>query len=111
MNTRLEISSRLLGFVLLSNPIIAPRGAVDRALVLADDLIVAEEATRKVEPTSENAGYDVYTAHSFLVNDLTILREHVNAMIDGTEGRVAQLNTIMRSLDIVLAKNNARRKS
>ena len=109
MNTRLEIASRVLGAVLSTNAV-APRGSVSFALALADDLILAEEATRRDNPTSEDQAYDVAVAHDFLVNDLGILRGQINAMLDGAECRVAQLNTIARSLDVILAKDRARKQ-
>ena len=108
MNTRLEIASRVLAGMLAHDRNehtieVNARGAI----AFADALISADEATREDEPTDDQP-FTLEAAHGFMVEDITRLRQHVLGMLHGTEGRVAQLNTISRSLDVILAKDNAR---
>ena len=104
MNIRLDIASRVLLAGMLARPSssILPDDELARsAMSLADALIAAEEETRK--PTSENPAYDVTVAHDVLVNDLTLLREELNTM-------PTLPSKVVRSLDIILAKDKARRQ-
>jgi len=102
MNTRLEIASRVLAGMMADSGNRDSEGDLVRTSIqLADALIAAaEEATRKVD---EHPISDPDT-----INRIQSLRSNVWGMIVGDNNRIAQLNTIIRSLDAIL--DDARRR-